>query len=115
MKSIWKDFRTNMMYWRFRHITRNRLRLRSWWSRRRPAARLSRPAQPFYSGPARGTATYAYRNSQRETWTILLSMVVLLTALKVLVDHVWVVNSGLVYLIGLLIIFGAVYTALRRG
>lgn len=115
MRGLWKDFRTNMMYWRFRHITRNRLRLHSWWSRRRPAAWPTRQARPYYGARARGTATYVYRSSQRETWTILLAMVVLLTTLKVLVDHVWVVNSGLVYLIGLLIVFAAMYTALRRG
>jgi hypothetical protein len=106
---LWKDFRTNMMYWRFRYITRNRLRLRQWWHRRRSAS-----ASPVAPSPYRGYANYrpAYRTSRRRSWIALGAMVVLLTALTVGVEQT-TINPGLVYLVGTLIVVGAIYWALR--
>ena len=105
----WRDFRTNLMYWRFRHITRNRLRLRSWWQRRRQSPRLA----PQYSYPrARGMASYVYRGSQRRSWTAFLGMIVALTILTYAAGQ-WSIPPGLVPIIGSLIICGAIYWALR--
>jgi hypothetical protein len=106
---LWKDFRTNMMYWRFRYITRNRLRLRQWWHRRRATPR----AVPRYGGyRERGTAYSSYRSTRQRTWIALGAMIVLLTALKVGVDQT-TINPGLVYAVGTLIVVGAMYWALR--
>jgi hypothetical protein len=106
---LWKDFRTNLMYWRFRHITRNRLRLRQWWHRRR-----SGPAAPPGYSPsrARGTAMPMYRSSRQRTWIALGAMVILLTALTVGVQQT-TINPGFVYLIGTAIVVGCIYWALR--
>lgn len=110
MNGRWKEFRTNMMYWRFRHITRNRMRLRSWWQRHRPRARGAVPRPSMYR--ERGQASVVYRGSTRNSWTALLAMVSLLTALSVYVNHIFV-NSGFVYLIESLIVVGSIYWALR--
>ena len=100
---MWKNFRTNLMYWRFRHITRNRLRLQSWYHRRR---------QPTTVWRERGTATYVYRRSGRRTWIILIVMVSLLTALQVLSSHA-AIGSSLVWAASVLIIVLSVYWAVR--
>jgi hypothetical protein len=105
----WKDLRTNLMYWRFRHITRNQHRLRAWWQRRRPGSR-STPKYPY--SPARGMASHVYRGSQRRSWTAFLGMVVALTALTYAAGQ-WGLPSGLVPLFGMLVICGAIYWALR--
>ena len=104
MRQIWKDFRVNLMYWRFRHITRNRLRFQAWFrQRRQPRAFGYRP---------RGGAAFVYRRSGRRTWTALLVMVCALTALRVLSWHVDI-SGSLVYLLSALVIIGTFYWALR--
>lgn len=106
---VWKSFRVNMMYWRFRYITRNRLRLRAWWNARR---RPQRPSPAPYR--ERGSALYAYSGGATRTrsWTALLAMVVLLTALTVYV-RTTLIAPGLVYAVGALIVVGCAYWALR--
>lgn len=114
MKHPWKTLRTNMMYWRFRYITRNRLRLRSWWSRRRQPGRPSMASSyPYSPARARGTAFYVHSRSRAHTWIALAIMVVLLTALTVLVNQRYV-NPAIVYAAGSLIVVGSVYWALRQ-
>ena len=114
MKKLLRDFRTNLMYWRFRNITRNRLRLKTWWARRRVSPRAG--ARSRFGGYApyreRGTASYVYRGSQRRSITALLAMVILLTALTTAARYVYIV-PGLAYLAGALIVVGAIYWALR--
>ncbi len=102
MRRLWKNFQVNLMYWRFRHITRNRLRLQSWYRRQQPT-RSFRP---------RGSAAYVYRRSGRRSWIALLAMVALLTALRVWSNHNSV-SSTLVYFLSALFIVGAIYGALR--
>ena len=112
MSRLWKDFRTNMMYWRFRHITRNRLRLRNWWMarRRQPPFSGSRPATGYRE---RGLASYVnYRHSRRRSWIALAVMVVALTALSVAGGH-YAVSGAITTALGSLIVVGAVYWALR--
>jgi hypothetical protein len=110
---LWKDLRTNMMYWRFRHITRNRLRLKNWWARRRPTGGRSSIGAPAYSRPfERGLAARVYHGSQRRSLTAFAALIILLTALSALAHRVFI-SPGLVYLIGTLIIVGCVYYALR--
>lgn len=110
----WKDLRTNMMYWRFRHVTRNRLRLRAWM-----AARRRRPPQAAYGGRQavpfrpRGVATAVYYGrTQRRTWIAVGAMVVLLTALKTAAQQTYI-NPSLAYGAGALIVVAAIYWALR--
>ena len=100
---LWKDLRTNLMYWRFRNITRNRLRLQSWWYRRRNPVQQYRP---------RGTATFVYRGSSRKVWVVLLLMVALLTAVSVAKSSIGL-NPTIAYLLSACIIIGAIYWALR--
>lgn len=102
MSRIWKDFRTNLMYWRFRHVTRNRLRLQTW-ARRRGPVPVSRP---------RGTASAVYRTSGRRTWIALLVMVAVLTALQALPQYVAIAPS-LVWGIGALVVAATIYWLLR--
>ena len=107
---VWKSFRVNMMYWRFRYVTRNRLRLQSWWNaRRRPA----RPTSPYRE---RGSAMYAYARPSvnRRSWLALLVMVGLLTVLTVYANSTFIA-PGLVYAAGALIVIGCVYWALRSA
>jgi hypothetical protein len=111
----WKALLTNMMYWRFRYITRNRLRFRSWLARRRQSS------APSYPGPTsrvtrfrpRGSASFTYSHSPARSWGALIAIVVLLTALSVLANHV-VVPSFLVYGLGALIVVGILYWTLQR-
>ncbi len=103
MNRYWKDFRTNFMYWRFRHITRNRLRLKTWYSRRRAPAAPSRP---------RGSASNVYRRSSHRPWIALLVMVVLLTVIGVLPRYV-ALSSSLTFGLSALVVVGAIYWALR--
>ncbi|MGH2442276.1 MAG: hypothetical protein ACRDFX_03810 [Chloroflexota bacterium] len=112
---LWKDFRTNLMYWRFRHITRNRLRLRSWWSHQHLSGRLNRSPRtstPYAGSRWRGTATYVQYRSPKRTWMLLIGMVILLTLLQVWAQHT-VIAPVLIYALGVLIVVGAMYTALR--
>lgn len=106
---LWKDLRTNMMYWRFRHITRNRLRLKQWWNRRRSPSRPVAVPSPY-----RGvTGRYpTYGRTRQRSWMALAALVILLTALKVGVEQT-VVNPGLVNALGILVIVGCMYWALR--
>lgn len=107
---MWKSFRTNMMYWRFRYITRNRLRLQSWF-RRRQAPHMARPtyARNYH---ARGTAASVYHRSSRRSWIILFIMVAMLTALRVWSNHSNV-NATLVYVLGVVVIIGSLYWAVN--
>jgi hypothetical protein len=101
-----KRLRTNMMYWRFRYVTRNRIKLQAWWNRRRhPRPGAVRP---------RGGAAIVYRHTARRTWIALVSMVGLLTALSVAIDQGFSINSYLAYGVKWGIIIGAVYWALQR-
>ncbi len=103
MSRIWKDFRTNLMYWRFRHITRNRLRLQTW-AQRRGAVPVARP---------RASAAYVYHRSGKRTWAALLIMVALLTALQVLPRYVAIAPS-LTWGLGALVVVSAAYWALQQ-
>lgn len=102
MSRIWKDFRTNLMYWRFRHITRNRLRLQTW-ARHRGSVPVPRP---------RASAAYVYHRSGRRVWIVLLVMVALLTAIQVLPQYVALAPS-LSWGLSALVVVGAVYWALH--
>lgn len=102
MIRLWKDFRTNLMYWRFRHITRNRLRLQSW-ARHRGAVPVPRN---------RASATYVYHHSSRRAWVALLIMVALLTAIQVLPRYVALAPS-LGWGLSALVVVGAIYWALQ--
>jgi hypothetical protein len=105
MSRLWKNFRTNFMYWRFRYITRNRLRLQSWWSRRR-----SMTAPTGYR--PRATAGRVYRSTGRRTWIALVVLVGALTALRVWASYVFI-NPAILYLIGTLLVIGVIYWTLR--
>lgn len=108
---IWKSFRVNMMYWRFRYITRNRLRLQAWWNaRRRPRV----GAAPSGSRP-RASAMYypvGSGSSQRHSWIAFSALVVLLTALTSVAGRIYIAPT-LVYAIGTLILVGCIYWGLR--
>jgi len=122
MSRILKDLRTNFMYWRFRYITRNRLRLQSAWYRRRqprPGARPFRPgAGAFRPGGdmfrERGTAQYVVRRTARRTWIVLLIMVALMTAIRYAGDNGYVA-SGLVYPLQSLVVILSIYYCLRAA
>lgn len=105
MNKAWRNFRTSLIYWRFRYITRNRLRFRSWISRR------NAPQMVIVPRP-RATASYVHQHSVRRTWALLIGMTLILTALKVLASEVYIFPS-LVYAVGALVVVGAVYSAVR--
>lgn len=106
---LWKSFRVNLMYWRFRYITRNRLRLQSSWNaRRRPKASAS-------SVRPRASAMYypiGSSSSQRHSWLAFGTLIILLTALSSVAGQIYIPPS-LVYAIGTLILVGCVYWGLR--
>lgn len=114
---VWKNLKTNWMYWRFRYITRNRLRLRSWWNHRRsslpgtrsPGLRMQTPGNTYRP---RASAQYITPRSSRRAWGLLLVMVVALTALSAWANSTYV-SPALVYAIGSLVVVATVYTALR--
>jgi hypothetical protein len=106
LRRRWKNFRINLMYWRFRHITRNRLRLQTWYRSRR--------RQPVPSYRPRGSAISVYRHSARRTWIILIALVAILTALRVLSWHV-TIGSSLVFTLDALAVVLAVYLAIRAA
>ena len=108
MSRLWKTFKTNWMYWRFRYITRNRMRLQTSWNRRRNRGAGARPYRPL----PRASAQFVYSRSPRRTWMVLGTMVAILTVLRVYVNHVYV-SPGLVYSVGTLVVVGAAYWALR--
>jgi|SRR5579875_786478 len=104
MIQLWKNFRVNLMYWRFRHITRNRLRFQAWMRQRRQT--------PVTGFRPRGSARIVrYHNSQR-TWVIFLIMVAVLTALQVAGSRSDISGTLLWGLSGLTIV-AAIYAALR--
>lgn len=108
---LWKSFRVNMMYWRFRYITRNRLRLQAWWNTRRRA----RPAGGSSTFRPRASAMYypvGSQSSQRQSLLAFGAMILLLTALTSVAGQVYIAPS-LVYAIGTLIIVGCIYWGLR--
>ncbi|GAC1467979.1 MAG: hypothetical protein NVS2B16_16550 [Chloroflexota bacterium] len=104
MSRMIKDLRTNMMYWRFRYITRNRLRLQSAWYRRRQPRPVYRP---------RATAPFVYRRSSSKTWIALLVMVAMLTAISVATNRGYV-PSGLNSLASVLVVIAAIYWATKN-
>src|SRR5579884_645740 len=103
MKRLWKDFRTNLMYWRFRNITRNRLRLQSWWARRRQLSPVptARPYRP------RGGATFVHRRTEKRSWIALFIMVLLLTGLGVVGKYL-AISGSLIYALSALVVVGAI-------
>jgi hypothetical protein len=117
MSRRWKEFKTNWMYWRFRYVTRNRLRLRSWWNHRRtamgthgsPRMRMQRPQATYRP---RASAAFVHPRSSKRAWGLLLGMVLALTALSAWANSTYV-SPALVYGIGSLVVVGAVYVALR--
>jgi hypothetical protein len=117
MIRMWKSLKTNSMYWRFRYITRNRLRLRSWWnhqrnsigSRRSPVRRMQAPGNLH---PPRASAMYVSGRSSKRAWGLLLGMVLALTALSAWANSTYV-SPAVVYGIGSLVVVATVYTALR--
>ncbi len=117
MSRVWKNLKTNWMYWRFRYITRNRLRLRSWWNHRRsslgggrsPGVRMQTPGTAYRP---RATATYVTSRSSRRAWGLLIGMVLALTALSAWANSTYV-SPALVYAIGSLVVVAVVYAALR--
>ena len=109
MSKAWKNLRTNMMYWRFRFVTRNRLRLHAWWLARRGPKLHAVPTYPR----DRGMSYRPYHHSSRDTWITLLVVVALLTGLKVLASRVFVYPS-VMYALGAAVVIGGVYLTLRR-
>jgi hypothetical protein len=117
MSRRWKDLKTNWMYWRFRYITRNRLRLRSWWHHRRPSLgtrgspsiHIQRPDDSYRP---RASAAWVRGRSSKRAWALLLGMVLALTALSAWANSTYV-SPALVYAIGSLVVVATVYTALR--
>ncbi len=108
---LWKSFRVNLMYWRFRYITRNRLRLQAWWNSRR------RPKVTTGSSSFRPRASAMYypvgaSSSQRHSWIAFGAMIVLLTALTSVAGQIYIAPT-LVYAIGTLILVGCIYWGLR--
>lgn len=104
MIRLWKNFRINLMYWRFRHITRNRLRLQSWWNRRQQPARVYRP---------RGSAAFVYRRSSGRAWIGLLILVSAMTAVTVIGRQLGL-GGTIIYLLNITLIGGAIYWAVRN-
>jgi len=105
---LWKAFRVNMMYWRFRYVTRNRLRFQAWMNSRR------RPSTPSTSFRPRASAMYYPTGSagQRRSWEAFGGMIVLLTALTSIAGQIYI-SPSLVYAIGTLIIVLGIYVGLR--
>lgn len=117
MSRRWKDLKTNSMYWRFRYVTRNRLRLRAWWNHRRNAlqGQRSRSLGAQRAGASyrpRGSVTFVSARSSKRAWGLVLGMVLALTALSTWANST-VVAPALVYGIGSLVVVGTVYVALR--
>ena len=106
MSRAWKSLRTNMMYWRFRYVTRNRLRLQSWWYRRRH----SQPQAPSSYRP-RASATYVAYGTRRRTWIALIVMVLLLAILRTYGNTY--ISPSLVWPLETLVVVLAIYWALR--
>lgn len=104
MSRMLKDLRTNMMYWRFRYVTRNRLRLQSAWYRRRQPRPVYRP---------RASATFVYRRSTRKLWIALLVMVGVLTALSIASQR-QLLSPTLSYAASSLVIIASIYWALKN-
>ena len=104
MSQLWKSFRTNMMYWRFRYITRNRLRFQSWLARRR------QPQQQRGFRPRASAVSVAY-SSRRVTWIAIGVMAVLLALLRTYGDRF--ISPSLIWPLGTLIVVLAIYWALR--
>ena len=106
MSKLWKDLKVNFMYWRFRNITRNRLRLQSWWNGRR-----GRGARRAYR-PRASALYYPTARASRRSWMALLVMVILLTAVSVAGSQ-GMILPGVGYTIDALIVVAAIYWALR--
>ncbi|MGI8968517.1 MAG: hypothetical protein ACR2GA_05360 [Chloroflexota bacterium] len=111
MKNIWKEFRTNTMYWRFRYVTRNRLRLRSWWLHNKPNSRTMRSAQQWRPRASAATPMYVQEGSVRRTWIVFLVMVACLTAIRIAGQNTSL-NPTLGSIADALIIVAAIYAAL---
>jgi len=104
MIQLWKNFRVNLMYWRFRHVTRNRLRFQAWLRQRRTPPSLGyRP---------RGSARVVRYHSPQRTWAVFIAMVVILTALQVLGGQSEI-NGTLVWGLSAVTVIAALYAALQ--
>lgn len=90
------------MYWRFRHVTRNRLRVQNWMRRKRPAT----PYRP------RATAATVYRHSSKRVWIALLVLVAILTLLGQAGSR-YGLNPMLVYVLSAVVVIGSLYWAVR--
>jgi hypothetical protein len=117
MSRVWKNLKTNWMYWRFRYITRTRLRLRAWWNHRRASfagvrSRVLQIQRPGDTYRPRASAAFVSRRSSRRVWGLLLGMVLALTALSAWANSTYVAPA-VVYGIGSLVIVAAAYAALR--
>lgn len=117
MSRRWKDLKTNWMYWRFRYVTRNRLRLRAWWNHRRPSLAVRRSPSTRMQSPGgtyrpRGSSAFVYGHSSKRAWGLLLGMVIALTALSAWANSTYV-SPAVVYGIGSLVVVATVYAALR--
>jgi hypothetical protein len=108
MSKLWKDLKVNFMYWRFRNITRNRLRLQSWWASRRGRS----GASPVYR--PRASALHYPRSSTRtrRSWIALLVMIALLTAVSV-AGKQGAIPPGIGWAVDALVVVGCLYWAMR--
>ncbi|MGH2447996.1 MAG: hypothetical protein ACRDFS_05270 [Chloroflexota bacterium] len=104
-----KSLRVNLMYWRFRYITRNRMRLQAAWYRHRQPHNRTYAQQQF---KPRGSASTLYRSSATRTWIIFVAMVIILTIFSVAGTQT-TVNGTLLYGLMALTVVGAIYLALR--
>ena len=104
MKGLWKKFRTNLLYWRFRYVTRNRLRLQQAFNRR------TAPTAVPYRG--RATALYPGVRASRLTWIAFLLVVCILTALQVAETRALI--SHTLMLAGAVTTVGSVFYYLQR-
>jgi hypothetical protein len=111
MSRIWKGVKVWFLYWRFRNITRNRLRLQAWYRKRQPMGGY-RPRGISYDTRPRASAAYVYRRSSGRSWALLLGMVVILTLLRYLGNQ-GELSSTLVYALSTLTVVLALYAALR--
>jgi hypothetical protein len=103
MSGLFRRMRENWMYWRFRNITRNRMRLQSWWNRRRSGSMPYRP---------RASAQTIYSTRSRRSLIAFAALILLLTALTSAERYVYI-SPPLGYGLGTLIVVGSLYWALR--
>ncbi|HEX8917512.1 MAG TPA: hypothetical protein VF898_03335 [Chloroflexota bacterium] len=106
MKRLWNRLYNNhIIYWRFRYVTRTRLRLQSWYRRRRPGV-------PTRQYRPRASASVVRYQTSRRSWLILALMVCALTALSV-IGHRTDVNHLLIYVAQVGVILASLYAAVQ--